>query len=1755
MLAPILCILLAGLCLAEIPLITVEETLTFGQCTNTSDCTYYAVEYPSINVSDIFCNAQTSRCTLLDGTILTPTFQTPCTGLQLSTISYPAIICNGNPDGMIMVTLAPPPAEPTFIHGVLRLFLRAGYVNGTALDVPYLQEIFVNAPVTQYIFRGVAPGIYAIQYFHEAGCFVVAFPATIIDVFGVSGYMPNAGVSCDPVSDYLVWPYVSTTPDSFAFGVGIRSGIPSSFPLAALHTQIPADVGAGQRVPYAHVLDLQGGILATLSSEQLLLSGLVAAASTGGATFPLLAQNITSVIPTQLQAMTLAGLVSIQYGIGYAYRATVSSSVVFVQDSDGDYEGMRLAPILRNVSQAQFMNGTIDAYDVAPMHFTLNSIFTNTQFMYSDSNIFPDQSLLRTEPRIVVGPSGINSLCTSTTSSSIDIEFDYTLLLFPANPIALQIFRVVFNPGLAGTTLVADSPPVPIPALAGVYTLTVTANGFYCAVLSANILDSRGNRPLLWSCFQVGLATASITQTRSRYLQRGELASPYPYTPYAGYGTLVRTSFYVTLPVTLVIHQTQTIVLQLFVLSNSTLDMEQIEQFGGAVVAVFNDNQGDVPLGRYYDVEPLSGGYARYRLRVNVFSGNEFVVDRNGASSIVNSYAFTKLFIIDVNATTLTDYLGDYATAPGDANGDGGTNLTNADVLYECRTATYVNMIEALDMRARIDVDPAICPDQFSAMFAVADGGFPFHMANSNYGITSLPPGVRFPFADPVTYYFKWTVVSTGQVSYAGVGAYLFPAPSNQLISVEVIDAMGNVQQTYARAESLIPPGATVVSFLDQVPFCIGGEIQAVRLEYTVNRPIDATVIAFWAPLDPTARDNYDPNIQFFDLPANCSLLGTLSAYQVYVACQQNGGIANFTGNCTGCTRLPIQYPQAFGQTLITAVDSEWWEVIVWTQTTVFDFETGRFVWCRTGRSISSFIAAPLALTFSQPVFISPPPSQILCPSRACFSVTIGTVIDPRFGDYIYSQTILSAPSLPLITPPSANTYMVAFGVDYNLTVFIGNNFCPVSVEYTPSSTGPIITLIRTTRTNCASADGSVVIYAKYNNPDLSAAGSVANLCLYWPNRHDPSQAATDSIPMPFQLPVNARPTALPNNNFPETQRFAGIRGGPQQLLIYEACGGVTSTSGDCTSCLNAPQFTVTTGRRSVYNEFVIENFADPAGGLLVERTGYVPALCCGDNYVFNFTFRDNAATANQRYSVEFFLPFNLGAFQSWSQCTGPQTLPPPSPVGDFQVEWTGFDVVVPTCGIQGLGFSGNYTFVVRGCTSGCVSTYATYIDAVNPFLITLSTAGTSCAYSEAQLVPSVIGGAPYQPYDNFTLVYAYPGSSILYFAPYQYCWRTPFNPLVWDCTFLQLDVIPGFYQFKACDRNQCCGYSNITVGSAPPIDVSIVGYDKVCETSNQSTILFNVTGGVPPYYVLENITTVTTNDTISATFVATFNQTACFNILDSSGCVRPTEVCFRVPDPGPVNLTVVVEDSCRTVATGSVTVTSNQPITCSYLANNATIPVIQTCTLVNLPASAFITVTATTIIGCTGTESFQIGTRAPIVLTLVSRTTAGVLDGPCIDNITIAISGGDEPPPYIVALFDDMTNATLNYDGNQTIFITGVCRNFLYTVVAREGDGSCPVATVVNDPQFNFGSGDTLGLVGLPPPNPAYFAPLPDGPIHKRTHLRWAVAIVLLLGLLLVFAGLVYMFVLSRIEKRGGAEDTPKPVVRTSARLAAKRK
>jgi len=1717
----------AALVCAEIPLIIVNEQLVFGQCMNTSDCFFYTEIYPSLTDNDIFCNEQTSRCQTTTGEILVPTFNALCAQLSLTTVTYPAIHYNNISDGMIQVTISAP---SNFVHGVLRLFPINIFTNNASLSVPYIQQQFANAPILQYSFREIPAGTYAIQYFHETGCIAVVYPDPVKNVFDGT-YMPSGGIAFTPGSNFLNMAQIVHTNRSFAFGLGIRAGFISTFPTAQMHTQ-PADVGKGQRVPYAHVLDVSGGVLSTYYSTALILaSGVNPAITTGGITYPLGAQSIIPVINTQLEAMTLSGGVIIQFGIGYSFLgcAAANCTPYFIQDANGVYEGWRVNPIYKNISTATFMPNTTGPYDVGPMFVTLNSMFTNTQFMYQASDFLMNPALLMTAPHIIVGAqSGTNSFCLNSTSTTVNVVLDYSQEPFKVNPVGMQIWQL--NMTSAGIGLVAVTSVQVI--IAGSYTVTLGSTGSFCSILSGNLLDGHGYRPLLQSCFQIGRATASITQVESFYVNNfGTQNPPYAYTPYAGFGSLVSTSFYATLPALLFLPAGYTILLQLFVMSSDPTTNSQIVQYGGDVVDVFNDNRGDVPLSGYYNVTTLwAGNYTQidmYTLNDNIYAGHDFFIERNGASSVVNTFAFTKFFIF--NGTIEpgpNDYAGippspdghslpftDYTTFEG-STGNGNTNTSNLDIVYMCMASTFVNMLEATDLQVLISVTNAICPDQSSSMTGVGDGGFPFALNNPTYTTTSIPAGGTFPYTNPITYYFKWVSVQTQQILYAALGGYLFPAPSNAEIQLTIYDAMGNIATGFAFASSVIPVNNTIITFLPENPLCIGG-IQYVQLTYTVNQPAGPGLIEFWQPLDPTARESYDPNSQFFDLPANCSLLQTMSAYDVFIQCQYNGGNVSSGLNCTGCTNLPIQYGQANGRTLLTSVDEEWWEVVVWTVTPYWNAETGRFNWCRTGLSINTEVPVPLSLTFSQPVFINPQPALNVCPNQACFSVVITPVIDQRYLSYTYSPILLSMPQLVTITPPS--TYMVTFGTNYNLTVFIANNFCPVQEVYTPTGTGPIIVLVRTTRTDCNSADGSVVIYMEYNNPNLASAGTTANLCLYWPNRHDPSQQAADSVPLPFQIVVNsAVPTMLPNNNFVETQRFAGIRAGQQQFLIYDACGGVGSTSGDCTSCLDTTGFRVTNGGHSVYDAFVVDTFANPAGGLVVQRDDYTPARCCGDPYIFNFTIYDNSVSATQPYSVQFFLPFNLGVFETFATCNNNPPMPPSTPFGDFQVQWTGFNVVVPTCGVEGLGFSGNYTLIVRGCNSGCVSYYTTYIDVVNPFLITLSSAGTSCAYSTAQLLPQVIGGSPFQPYDNVSLVYMYPGSDILYFAPYQYCWKTPTNPFTYDCTFLQLNVIPGYYQFRACDRNQCCGYSNITVESAPPIDVTIVGYDKVCQTSNQSTIQLNVTGGMPPYYVIENVTTITSNTTISASFVATFNQSQCVHILDSSGCIKPTEVCFSIPEPGPVNLTIDEEDSCKNTATGSVTVTSDQPISCTWMANNVTIPSIQTCTLVNLPASSFLTVTATTIIGCVGMASLQIGLRAPIVITLIQRTATGVLGGPCIDNITATISGGTLGPPYFVSLFDDTTNATLAYNGTDYILITDVCRNFLYTIIAMEQDHMCPVVLVVNDPQFNFGGGG-FGLPGLPPPNLNYFGPIPTGPQFEQAHMKWPVGIMILLVIVFI--------------------------------------
>jgi hypothetical protein len=345
-------------------------------------------------------------------------------------------------------------------------------------------------------------------------------------------------------------------------------------------------------------------------------------------------------------------------------------------------------------------------------------------------------------------------------------------------------------------------------------------------------------------------------------------------------------------------------------------------------------------------------------------------------------------------------------------------------------------------------------------------------------------------------------------------------------------------------------------------------------------------------------------------------------------------------------------------------------------------------------------------------------------------------------------------------------------------------------------------------------------------------------------------------------------------------------------------------------------------------------------------------------------------------------------------------------------------------------------------------------------------------------------------------------------------------------------------YTLVVTDAHGCQANATTTVRTASAIQVRVAGFSAVCQSSNSSTVFLNVTGGIPPYRVIENVTVINSNESIGIEFVSHFNLTHCFHVIDSSDCILPTRVCFTLPNPGPVNISISETDSCRNTATGSVRVTSDQDIQCSWSVTGGTQPLISSCTLTNLPPSAQLFVTATTIIGCTATATTQIGTRPQVSLTVLNRTLNGVLNGPCIDTITASVSGGSLGAPFLLSLFNDPTGAcmTVNYGsgpivvvpctphvfiggnmsnvtnatnvtnfGNMTnstsnvtvnanatgiIVITGVCRSYLYTIVAIEHDHTCAVSAVSTDSSFSFGAGGIgVVLLGLGPPD-ANFPP-----------------------------------------------------------------
>lgn len=1068
---------------------------------------------------------------------------------------------------------------------------------------------------------------------------------------------------------------------------------------------------------------------------------------------------------------------------------------------------------------------------------------------------------------------------------------------------------------------------------------------------------------------------------------------------------------------------------------------------------------------------------------------------------------------------------------------------------YACAVSARMPPAPYTQLYATLTVQDALCPDAKSLMTATGVGGQPYAMdtpvfSNPVYAGPNGPPTTSAPpFTNPIAYYFTWTDMDTNTVLLSGVGESELEVPQNQRINVTVQDSATPPQSAsaFGMAVSVFSRDFEMITFPPQVPQCPNGVTQQVRIPFALSNNNPGNVVTV-QPTDQYAANLYDPNSLAFDIPANCSLLQNFSAYEVYEYCVLGvpaPGNATVL-NCTACTRLPQPYPQVNGQVITTQTDNEEWTVIVWFITPFWNNLTQRYLYCQIQNATSAAVPQKLGVTFSQLTRIPSPPT---CLDQNCVRTLVTPVLDPCYSNPAVGCYQQGAPNYaaqfviltsPVMAPLGGGYYRVAIGQQYSVTSVIGNiTFCPQTQTYTPSLLGPFIIEVQTTPSTCAlqnggaAADGSAQVFMNYNNPNPAATGTLAPLCFYWPNRGTPAQAGNDAVPIPFAVAVNAPTwTILPNSYFGlTTTSFEGISAGPKTLMVYDRC-----PAGDCVSCLVPLTFSVTSPSIAfTFVQFNVSNLANPAGGIAITRTGYAPAKCYNDTYFLNFTFVDTAVNgkATQNYEVLFLNPLGQ-PLQQWSSCgAGGRSIQYDAvPYGEFQVQWGPFYAQIDTGAGFGLGISGEYTFSVQGCTSRCVATSPTAVSIVQPLLINEQSGGTTCATSYGTGILQVSGGSPVGSCSNSSYLFEFPGNPILYCYPYLIYYQTPDNPDVWVQIMLPQLLLPGEYAVRAVDANGCTAQMAFNVSAPAAITASILGYNGVCQASNQSVVYLLVQGGVPPYLLLENVTYITAGDQINASFVARYNTTRCFHVIDSVGCIKPTEVCFSVPNPGPLNISVATEPSCANVATGSVTVTSPENIVCQWSVTGGTQPLIPSCTLVNLPPSAKLVLAASNIIGCVATATVVIATRPPILLQLTDRTTNGQLAGPCIDTITAVASGGYLGPPYDVSLFHDFTGANIsvayqtlppcppanatypcvNGTANATagvITVTGVCRSYVYTIVALEHDGECASTLVVDDPQFSFGAdvpGSTIMGFGalnslLPPPTNPYIIPyVPHG-------------------------------------------------------------
>jgi len=1762
---------------AQFAYVIQDNNYGFGQCIQDSDCLIYLSVNPMLNSSQIFCDPATTRCTTLSGTILTPAYSAACDYLIINTISYPTFAPNflyPNPreDGMLMVTLSP----VTYgFGGALRIYLdNVGTIN---VNTPYHQQRYVNYPTSTIYFRSLVSGTYKVVFFGTSGCQLAAIPNPVITVSSLvrpTAYDTNSGffdvsglnVYLDPTGRgarmYLTSPWNKSIDDYNYIGPGI-----------------------GTRMPFVQIYDTAGGLLDIVIGNDLFYntSEKTNYSYAGGATFPLRAPE--SLFSSVLEATFVSGFVTFQFGIGFAYVPCANLTIcfpIFVKSTLGTFEGIFSQPFVLDCNSVGPGMQQIPPYTETPMFYIVDGVYSNTVFLYEGVNfdlgelvrlqMHPDVTIVYSST-ITGNTGGFNGMCFSASNAFTQLEYasvflDYRAFPFEINSPDLVLYQVLYQGYYNGSEILTNrlylaqmDPPQQRLILNGIYEVMVYIPGFYCAVLQANLFDPYGYRTFFQTCFQVPNAQATLTPVNSVYINNGYASNAS--TVFGGIYTPVNYSFIPNFPMNILLKPGQVFQVLFNRWANDTTQEYLLVNQGGAnkqtgiaYTEVYSITAESAGLYNMYNVVPYpNASYIDYylmTLAVDVNNPNFYVYFYLlGGETVLSELMSVSMQVYEQGELDLI-----YAFHPTDIPypwapqynitlaiiiGGGQANLS---ALYNCTNIVSFPMQESIAPQAQIIVGSATCPGVEVAMYAYSGGGIPFatiDLANPLY----LPNSQKFAYDNTWFNVFNDTS-NIGDPLLWGNNQYLFPAPQNTIIKLVSCDVQGRCSVAFAEAVSVISPNATIISFFPQVPVCVYGNVsnfthnlQQVELAYSVNNMVDGR-IEYWSSVSISTPDDYDPNQISSNIPSQCALLQNLTAYQVYELCGASPSPP--MPQCNGCVHLPVQYEKANGRTLITAVNNEWWQVNVWTPVPdTFNSLTNRSLYCLTSSTIKSDIPVPITATFGQVARTS---SNCLS-NDGCFYTTINIIVDGSYSAlYAASVQFYSNPTLvPYLGNALPNQYLVTLGQVYNITLLVPNILCTVDLNYLPTSLGPIITTIRTKEAYCNPkvGTGAVTMYALYNNPSTNPAlaGTLAPVCFYWPGRRGSSFAADDEVPIQFFLPVNVpQPTLLPYlSAFGIDNQFTGIVGGVQQVMIYDRCRlGVNAGLCTCKNPLPMNFQLLEAGLSFAYQEFNTSTFQDTQGGLIIELNEYMPANCYGDEYYWNFTIFDDAGFGP--YSIVLQEPETGYILFSAGGCIITNTtvpLPPPTPYGPFQVIVATFSIVLPTAD-RGLGPSGNYTLIVRSCKSGCVQTYPTYIKYVTPLFIQLSTAGTNCAYRLATLEAQIIGGSPCQQGDPCYQEITPPGGNITYPLQYTQYWKTPTNPTNFTQVFLAPgEQLPGYYELYACDRNSCCLGANITVETLPPIVVHSITTNGVCQNQDNVTARFNVSGGDGNYYVLQAVTSIQTGQIIDAQFVATYNQTIVFNVMDGTGCINPENITFRLPDPGPVPIISTVNPSCPNLNNGVISVTSTESISCSWQSSGVVIPNIQSCTLTNIVPGAYLVVTVTNLIGCTGQKGFNMSAQPQIVINPVTRTTNGQLGGPCIDFIYFQVTGGEYGPPFILSLFENTTpqsniSSIAIVNGTQFGVVEGVCRSVEYYIMAQTPPSGCSNIYISTDPDFNAGF-SPVGLLSLPSPNPRFQVCIPP-PVAEEVKLtstmfwiEFGAIVIVSIMIMLMFVFLRYSF------------------------------